>query len=134
MGGNSKKALSGINGISQYAPKGDSIELFEQDTYKSHGGKSSNNRLSESARALINTVVEQNEAALRWVESRLKVDMSQVAQLGGHSHPRTHRPAAGMIGAALIVALTEQLQAYEEEQDDDRVTIITQKRMHRNYY
>lgn len=132
MGGNSKKASSGINGISHYAPTGDSIDLFEQDTYKSHGTSSNVHLLSASARkVLMDTIVEHSEAVLQWLETRLKVDISQVAQLGGHSHPRTHRPVAGMIGAALVVALSEQIQAYtytanDRKKNNRRVTIITQ--------
>lgn len=109
LGGNSKKASSGINGLSKYAPPGDSVSLFEQDTYQSHHEPSS------EARQLIDTLVEKSESALQWLESRLQVDITQVAQLGGHSHPRTHRPKRGMIGATLMVALFEQIRKYQEK-------------------
>lgn len=108
LGGNSRKASSGINGLSKYAPPGDSLDLFEQDTYKSH------NEPSAQAKLLIDTLVENSESALQWLEMRLKVDISQVAQLGGHSHPRTHRPRRGMVGATLMTALFEELHRYEE--------------------
>lgn len=116
LGGNSKKASSGINGLSKYAPPGDSLDLFEHDTYQSH------HEPSEAAKQLIDTLVENSESALQWLESRLKVDITQVAQLGGHSHPRTHRPKRGMIGATLMVALFEQLRAYA---DSGKAKILT---------
>jgi len=116
LGGNSKKASSGINGLSRYAPPGDSVDLFEKDTYASH------HQPSERSKRLIDTLVTNSESALQWLDKRLRVDITQVAQLGGHSHPRTHRPARGMIGATLMLALFEQLKFYEKR---GRATILT---------
>ena len=33
--------------------------------------------------------------------------------LGGHSFPRTHRPAAGMAGSTLVLALRKACDAYQ---------------------
>ena len=42
---------------------------------------------------------------MAWVERLTGLSLSSVAQLGGHSAPRTWRPEAGLVGAELMAAL-----------------------------
>lgn len=93
-----------------------SLPPFERDAYKSHY------KPSRQAKELIDTLVKNSKSALEWLEWRLQVDISQVAQLGGHSHARTHRPSRGMIGATLMLALFDQLRLYQESK---RAKILT---------
>ena len=126
VGGNSLKASSGINtccyedsgdagdveSTLQYSQH-DTLEVFESDTTKSAGS------LANST--LIHALVSDSRAAVEWLQSRLKVDLSQVAQLGGHSFPRTHRPSVGMVGAELMTALEREVRKYER----NTATILT---------
>ncbi|CAB9500490.1 Succinate dehydrogenase [ubiquinone] flavoprotein subunit, mitochondrial [Seminavis robusta] len=115
LGGNSRKASSGINGCCQENHNGDSLEAFQKDTTKSAG------RLARPP--LIEELVTSSASALQWLHERVGVDLSQVAQLGGHSFPRTHRPALGMIGAELIAQLEKLVRSYVEEKQ--QLTILT---------
>ena len=49
------------------------------------------------------------QAAIEWLKARTTIDLSKVAQLGGHSFARTHRPSNGMIGAELVFALQKEV-------------------------
>eukprot|EP00526_Cylindrotheca_closterium_P001999 CAMPEP_0113657784 /NCGR_PEP_ID=MMETSP0017_2-20120614/31288_1 /TAXON_ID=2856 /ORGANISM="Cylindrotheca closterium" /LENGTH=1123 /DNA_ID=CAMNT_0000571849 /DNA_START=44 /DNA_END=3416 /DNA_ORIENTATION=+ /assembly_acc=CAM_ASM_000147 len=108
LGGNSNKASSGINGC---CPQGDlyedSIESFRNDTIKSAG--------SVADLDLIGTLVGKSEQAVMWLKERANVDLSLLAQLGGHSHKRTHRPSNGMAGAEIIYHLQKELRSYEKQ-------------------
>ncbi|KAL3937146.1 MAG: hypothetical protein SGBAC_007684 [Bacillariaceae sp.] len=108
LGGNSNKASSGINGC---CPQGDryddSFESFRNDTIKSAG--------SIADLDLIGTLVGKSEQAVLWLKERANVDLSLLAQLGGHSHKRTHRPSNGMAGAEIIYHLQKELRAYEKQ-------------------
>jgi succinate dehydrogenase/fumarate reductase flavoprotein subunit len=50
---------------------------------------------------------------LEWLKNRVGVDLSRTGQLGGHSFPRTHRPASGMAGSTLVLALQKACDAYK---------------------
>jgi len=108
LGGNSNKASSGINGC---CPQGDmyddSLDSFRNDTIKSAG--------SVADLDLIGTLVGNSEQAVMWLKERANVDLSLLAQLGGHSHKRTHRPSNGMAGAEIIYHLQKELRAYEKQ-------------------
>ena len=60
----------------------------------------------------IPTLAAGSVETLTWLRDRVGVDLSRVGQLGGHSHARTHRPAAGMAGSTLVLALQKQCDAY----------------------
>ncbi|KAI9315320.1 FAD binding domain-containing protein [Dichotomocladium elegans] len=84
IGGNSAKATSGINGMTE---QGDTFEDFEHDTLESGGGLSNI--------ALVKKLVYESVDALAWLrEQDPTLDLSLVSQCGGHSRPRTHRCAA----------------------------------------
>lgn len=51
---------------------------------------------------------------LTWLRERVGVDLSRTGQLGGHSFARTHRPASGMAGSTLVLALQKACDAYKK--------------------
>ena len=107
MGGNSNKASSGINACCpQNSTYGDDLDTFRKDTTRS---------ASSSAKPhLIDTLVDNSEAAVNWLKSRVGVDLSVLAQLGGHGHKRTHRPTQGMVGAEIIFHISRAVKSYEK--------------------
>ena len=109
MGGNSNKASSGINACcyndTTSTEPPDSLQLFRNDTIRSAG---------RAVRPeLINALVQQSAAAVDWLHTRTGVDLSVIAQLGGHSAKRTRRPAEGMVGAEIIFGMQRAVQEYE---------------------
>ncbi|KAJ0425045.1 FAD binding domain-containing protein [Aspergillus carlsbadensis] len=124
-GGNSIKASSGINGAptrfqsqsqspSSSAPSDDDEGLFYADTVKSAGKPfaSAEGREKEVRERLISTVTKGSADAVYWLADEIGVDLSRVAQLGGHSRARTHRSAKGKPpGAAIVGALLDSLKA-----------------------
>jgi len=123
MGGNSNKASSGINACCpQNATYGDKLDTFKKDTTRSAGASAQPH--------LIQTLVENSEAAVQWLKERVGVDLSVLAQLGGHGHKRTHRPSSGMVGAEVIYAIQKAVKSYEKSGMvkiliDTRVTQLT---------
>ena len=107
MGGNSNKASSGINACCpQNSTYGDDLDTFRKDTTRS---------ASSSAKPhLIETLVDNSEAAVNWLKSRVGVDLSILAQLGGHGHKRTHRPNQGMVGAEIIFHISRAVKSYSK--------------------
>lgn len=104
MGGNSNKASSGIN--AQNTTKGDSIDMFRNDTIRSAGASAKSH--------LIQVLVENSEAAVLWLKERVGVDLSVLSQLGGHGHKRTHRPRSGMVGSEIIYNMQRAVKSYEK--------------------
>jgi flavocytochrome c len=123
LGGNSNKASSGINGCcphqnDTYYDNDDSLESFRNDTIRSAGAVADLD--------LIDVLVNKSEQAVLWLQDRAKVDLSLLAQLGGHSHQRTHRPSNGMAGAEIIYHLQKAVRAFEET---GRVKIMVDTRV-----
>ena len=119
MGGNSNKASSGINACCpQNSTYGDYLESFKENTAKSAG--------SSAQLELIETLVENSGAAVEWLKSRVGVDLSVLAQLGGHSYKRTHRPQSGMVGAEIIYNIQRAVKSYEKS---GMVTILMDTRV-----
>ncbi|RPD73162.1 Flavocytochrome c [Lentinus tigrinus ALCF2SS1-7] len=115
LGGNSVKASSGINGAGTAAQKEqnitDSPEIFYNDTLAS---------ARDLARThLIKALTDHSVPTLEWLTNNFGVDLSLVAQLGGHSVPRTHRGKGGAPGWAMTSALVKKLEAQPE-----RATIL----------
>jgi flavocytochrome c len=107
LGGNSAKASSGMNGCcldKETAWNGDSLESFYNDTLKSAG--------TSAQLPLIDTLTKESARAVQWLSTRAKVDLSLLAQLGGHAHKRTHRPNNGMVGAEIIFAMQREVKKY----------------------
>jgi hypothetical protein len=119
LGGNSNKASSGINGCCPLNDTyNDSLESFRNDTIKSAGAVADLN--------LINVLVSKSEEAILWLKDRANVDLSLLAQLGGHSNKRTHRPSNGMAGAEIIYNLQKAVRKYE---DTGRLKILVDTRV-----
>jgi hypothetical protein len=121
LGGNSNKASSGINAFSPQSEKnGDYLESFKNDTIKSAG--------DAAQLHLIETLISNSGDAIAWLKERVGVDLSLLAQLGGHSHKRTHRPSNGMVGAEVIFWMQKAVREYEKI---DKVSILLETRVTR---
>lgn len=111
FGGNSIKASSGINGVpTAYQTPGDSVNLFKRDMMRSGRGLSDED--------LVNVLTAQSKSAIEWLTGDdFKIDLSSVTQLGGHSHPRTHRGSGSLPpGFAIILGLLKSLETYSPYQ------------------
>lgn len=116
LGGNLAKASLGINGVPtrfQDALRRDLVGLFVSDTLRLGRG------LSDPR--LVEVLAANSRAAIEWLGGH-GVDLSMVAQLGGHSAPRTHRGAGALPpGFAIVLALTQRLERLAE---GGRLTIL----------
>lgn len=111
-GGNSIKASSGINGVpTRFQPPGlDSVQDFYGDTVSSVS-PAVMKTMTEARQSLISTLTSSSASAINWLVDDKGVDLSRVAQLGGHSHARTHRGAGQTPpGASIITTLLSQLK------------------------
>ncbi|TPX15265.1 uncharacterized protein E0L32_004542 [Thyridium curvatum] len=119
-GGNSIKASSGINGCPtrhQPQPNPDSVAAFRADTVRSagrrlEGAATANPAAQRAARErLVDALTEGSRAAVEFLTDEVGVDLSRVAQLGGHSFARTHRGSGKTPpGAAIVTALLAKLK------------------------
>ncbi|KAL2134479.1 hypothetical protein VTI74DRAFT_125 [Chaetomium olivicolor] len=126
-GGNSIKASSGINGAPtrfQNAAKYGVDESFWDDTVRSAGSRlhaSVAEPIRHQRQGLISTLTNHSAAAIDFLVD-LGVDLSVVAQLGGHSKPRTHRGAGKTPpGAAIVTTLLSKLK-----EQGDRFDLVTE--------
>jgi FAD-dependent fumarate reductase len=108
-GGNSIKASSGINGApTRFQPIED--KSFYDDTIKSVGNVLAQHH--DQRQQLVSTLTNSSSSAIEWLADEKGVDLSRVAQLGGHSKPRTHRGSGQLPpGAAIVTSLLKSLQA-----------------------
>lgn len=109
MGGNSTKATSGINGAGTEAQQdqgiADSAKIFFEDTKRSARDLARDD--------LIRVLTGNSGDAVNWLVRKFGLDLSQVARLGGHSHPRTHRGGAQFPGmVSYLCRLWSVLCAY----------------------
>ncbi len=114
-GGNSIKASSGINGApTKYQPGSPlSDTLFYADTIHSAGKIFAAAGREERGRRerLVGTLTNRSASAIEWLVEK-GVDLSVVAQLGGHSFPRTHRGGGKTPpGFAIVSTLLNELKA-----------------------
>lgn len=107
------KASSGINGAPTKFQPGPpfSDSFFHADTVRS-AGEVFYSSMRKEREALIATLTNRSAEAIEWLTETKGVDLSVVAQLGGHSFPRTHR-GSGKIppGASLVTTLLKDLKA-----------------------
>lgn len=111
-GGNSMKASSGINGAPTRFQPIDNDQEFFNDTIKSAGTPFTTSTSTERHRReqLITTLTQSSPDAVYWLTDEKGIDLSKVTQLGGHSHPRTHRGAGKRPpGNAIITTLLDSL-------------------------
>ena len=127
-GGNSIKASSGINGAPtrfQNAAKYGVDQSFWDDTVRSAGSRlqaSVAAPIKKHRQGLISTLTDRSAAAIDFLVD-LGVDLSVVAQLGGHSKPRTHRGAGKTPpGASIVTTLLAKLK----EHGGDRFNLVTE--------
>lgn len=108
-GGNSIKASSGINGApTKYQPEKD--DAFYTDSIRSAG--KAMGEMTKHREDLISTLVNSSASAISWLTETHGIDLSRVAQLGGHSVPRTHRPSSKLPpGFAIVSNLLKSLQS-----------------------
>uniref|UniRef100_A0A7S4UZS1 fumarate reductase (NADH) n=1 Tax=Paramoeba aestuarina TaxID=180227 RepID=A0A7S4UZS1_9EUKA len=117
LGGNSAKASSGINGVGSVAQKEkgveDDVKKFVGDVVESGHG------LADEQ--LVQILAEQSASAIQFLTSH-GVNLDVLAQLGGHSSPRTHRPSPPKdkppvnVGFAIMRALKEYIADLPEEE------------------
>ncbi|CAD7925000.1 unnamed protein product [Amoebophrya sp. A120] len=82
------------------------LQKFFDDTMKSGGGRAVPSR--------VRALVEGSDEGLRWLQAQ-GVDLGLKAVLGGHSSPRTYRPATGnFIGTEVILVLEKRLREFEK--------------------
>ncbi|SMN18179.1 similar to Saccharomyces cerevisiae YEL047C FRD1 Soluble fumarate reductase, required with isoenzyme Osm1p for anaerobic growth [Maudiozyma saulgeensis] len=111
IGGNSIKASSGINGahttIQEQQQIVDSPELFLKDTVKSAKGKGSE--------PLMDKLSKDSHLAIEWLQSEFDLKLDLLAQLGGHSVPRTHRSSGKLPpGFEIVSTLSKYLKDLAE--------------------
>lgn len=115
-GGNSIKASSGINGAPTRFQKGPDTS-FHSDTVRSAGGRlaraddSAVNFRRRERESLISRLTGSSAQAVDFLVDEIGVELSVVAQLGGHSFPRTHRGGGKLPpGAAIVTGLLDKLK------------------------
>ncbi|CAK9435377.1 uncharacterized protein LODBEIA_P01040 [Lodderomyces beijingensis] len=103
LGGNSAKASSGINGVpTKFQHNDDTVDAFKSDTIKSGKGLSN--------LELVDVLTLNSKNAIEWLTEELAIDLSSVAQLGGHSFARTHKGAGKLPpGFAIIQGITAKI-------------------------
>ena len=108
LGGNSKRATSGINFLETDPQKkskiDDNYHLFFNDTLKS--GKNLNNP------QLLDTFSKGKKYLYDYYTNIFGLDIKLIGQLGGHSVARTHRPTDSkfVIGYYLISKISKKIQ------------------------
>ncbi|KAJ2393276.1 hypothetical protein GGI23_005066, partial [Coemansia sp. RSA 2559] len=128
-GGNSAKASSGINGAVTRIQKslgiGDNTDIFVNDTLKSGRGRSN--------KELVQRMVNDSADAVSWLRNEFSLGLDAVAQLGGHSFPRTHRISGSNgkprpVGREIVSALGTYLNE-QAAQSESRFKLVTGARV-----
>lgn len=120
IGGNSIKASSGINGALSTTQKNlnveDSSDLFLRDTIKSakHRG----------IQPLMKKLTDDSSGAITWLQQDFGLKLDRLAQLGGHSAPRTHRSQGKLPPGFEIVSATSNRLKEISERDPNMVKIL----------
>lgn len=120
IGGNSIKASSGINGAFTNTQKSlnvqDSPEAFFHDTVESAKKK--------GVESLMNKLSQDSNSAIQWLQQDFGLKLDLLAQLGGHSAPRTHRSSGKLPpGFEIVQALKKNLESIAEK-DPSLVKIL----------
>jgi len=114
-GGNSTKATSGINGAGTKTQKAqgvpDDATIFLADTMK--GGA----KRPEVAKVLC----DESGIGVDWLVDKFELDLSLLARLGGHSHPRTHRGKERFPGMTITYALMQRFEQITEKSERARL-------------
>ena len=108
LGGNSKRATSGINLLETVPQKVNNVEdnytIFYSDTMRS--GKNINDP------KLLDTFSKGKKDLYQYYTNHFNIDIKFLGQLGGHSVARTHRPTDSnfVIGFYLISKISEKVK------------------------
>lgn len=115
-GGNSIKVSSGINGAPTRFQSGLDA-TFYTDTVRSAGARLAKADAYSATfhkherEALIAKLTGSSAQAIDFLVEEIGVDLSVVAQLGGHSFPRTHRGGGKLPpGAVIVTTLLDKLK------------------------
>ena len=108
----------------------DSPETFEADTLKSACGLN-HSAAPEYTPPLAKVLTHESGPAVDWLMEKFGLDLSLVAQLGGHSQPRTHRGAEKFPGFTITYALLEKLEAVEAETKGEVARIVNKANVNR---
>eukprot|EP00750_Incisomonas_marina_P024281 INCI51.1.p1 GENE.INCI51.1~~INCI51.1.p1 ORF type:complete len:1362 (+),score=256.52 INCI51.1:419-4087(+) len=120
FGGNSAWASSGVNGVDVEKVPEDSIEAFTADVVRSS---------RRPVNDLVTTLTKEATDGLHFLRDRVKFNLSHVGQLGGHSHPRTHRPTEGLVGQEMILAMQRIVKA--EAKSGSKMKLLLRSRVQR---
>lgn len=112
MGGNSIKASSGINGVDTTTQHSlnikDSVDNFLLDTVKSAKNRGDPQLMKKLAR--------DSKSAIGWLQDTFGIKLDALAQLGGHSKPRTHRSNGKLPpGFEIVSTLSKNLEKLATE-------------------
>ena len=123
-GGNSTKATSGINAAGSRSQRllniPDTPEIFEKDTTVS---------AMEGARPdLIKVLTHESGPAVDWLMDSFGLDLTIIARLAAHTHPRTHRGKERFPGMAITYGLMEKLDEVAAS-GDGRARVINKARV-----
>ncbi|OUS46256.1 cytochrome b5 [Ostreococcus tauri] len=128
LGGNSTKATSGINGALTRTQARlnipDSADKFEDDIIKGAAGVGHTEAPAHTI-PLAKVLAQGSGSSVDWLCEKFKLDLSLVAQLGGHSYPRTHRGKERFPGFTITYALMEGLEKVMEDSNGETARIIT---------
>lgn len=120
LGGNSASASSGINGVGSAAQRKvqskDTIDAFVDDTLRSGKGR--------CVPELVDRLVGDSAEAIAFLYG-YGLPLDVLAQLGGHSHARTHRiaPMPGKQTTNVGFTITSTLREHIEE--IEQISVIT---------
>jgi len=124
LGGNSAKATSGMNGWGTTSQGNldisDDGRFFERDTFKSGDGGTCDT-------GLVKTLSVKSAESVHWVMRETGLSLTTIAQLGGHSRPRTHRApnlpdgTPVPIGYSIMSRLAKKIQT----EFHDRIKVMT---------
>lgn len=120
IGGNSIKASSGINGAYSTTQRNlgveDSSALFLNDTIKSAKHK--------GVQSLMQKLTDESSDAISWLQEDFGLKLDRLAQLGGHSAPRTHRSQGKLPPGFEIVSATSNRLKEVSKRDPSMVKIL----------
>ena len=83
---------------------------------------------AEARPALVRALTHQSGAAVDWLADAFGLDVSIVARLAAHSHPRTHRGKERFPGMALTYGLMERLDEIAQK-NDGRARVINKAKV-----
>src|SRR5690606_32523532 len=53
---------------------------------------------------------EESSSAIHWLSDQFNLQINKISQLGGHSHPRTHRFPEGPVGNKIVTGIHNYIE------------------------